>query len=210
MRDKNLSFIQFTDQVGKFFRRKTYAIKILREPVVDSPTLLSDFDLFIPSNKLQELRGLALTSYYVPETLGWKIREVLEEKSRRFNLKDQKRLNLLLYSKDNALAYLYETLEFSSHEIFGNLIQAGLKSLRQLRLSEKKNIVKKPQRKRGYDDKGSLRSFDRWLPSEDYTLTEMHLEIAKTQDLHNRALQFLEHYLCEKVKILKDESEQDM
>lgn len=207
MRDKNLNYIQFTDQVEEFFRKKTHTIKILREPVVDSPTLLSDFDIKLRSNKLQELRGLAIASYFVPEILGWKIRGHLEENLYKLNLKDQKRLFIFLHSKENSIAFLYETREFSSHEIFGNLFLAGLQALKGLRLVPIHLKVKKPQRKRGYDDKGSLRSFDRWLPTEDYTLTEMQLEIDKTQDLHNRTLQFLEHYLCEKVKLLKKSSE---
>lgn len=206
MRDKNLNYIKFCDQIEVFVTRKTKTIEILRRAVVTSPTLLEEnFKLKFHNNKLINLRGLAVLSYYVPEILGWKIRFELEEKAKRLNLKDKKKLELLLISKEIALCYLYETNEFSSHEIFGNVIDKGLETLKFLKIIERKIRVKKTQRRRGYDDKGSLRSQDRWLPSHDYTLTNLQNKINKETDLHKRVIHYLEIYLCEKIKFYLEE-----
>lgn len=200
MRDKNLDFIQFSDQIERYLKKKTYSIEILRRAVVDSPTLLSeDFQVKFLFKKLINLRGLAIISYYLPENLGWKIREYLEERARKLNFKDKLKLELLLTSKNNTLLYLYETQEFSSHEIFGNLLGRGLQSLNTMKILKRKHIVKKPQRRRGYNDKGSLRSSDRWLPISDSTLTELQNEKEKKTDLYIRTKLFLERYLSKKV-----------
>lgn len=199
MRDKNQNYIQFSEQIASFLKKKTQTIEILRRAVIDSPTFLSDYDIIIRNNKLISLRGLAVLSYYVPETLGWKIREILENKLKKLNSKDQLRLSSLLISRECALVFLYETQEFSSHEIFGNLLREGLKELQRIKIYRPTYKVKRPQRKRGYDDKGSLRSSDRWLPSEDYELTELQIVIEKKSDLDNRTKLNLESYLRKKV-----------
>lgn len=199
MRDKNLNFIQFSDQIESFLKKKTHSIEILRRAVIDNPTFPSDdYLLYLPLKNLISLRGLAVLSYYIPETLGWKIRGYLEEQTSRLCFKDKMKLKLLLTSKENMLVYLYDTQEFSSHEIFGNLLGTGLKALNLMKITRKRTKVRKPQRKRGYDDKGSLRSPDRWLPSFDYTLTELQNEKEKKTDLHNRIYHYLEKHLREK------------
>jgi len=201
MRDKNLSFIQFSEQIESFIKKKTDSIKILREPVIDNPTFLDDskFRLRFQTKKLQELRGLAIISYYLPEFLGWKIRYYLTEELRRLNLKDQIRLSTLLINKEVSLAFLYLTQEFSSHDIFGNLIERGCFSLKILKIQRRNQAILRPKRKRGYDDKGTLRSQDRWLPSFDWSLTELQLELERKHDLHKKIQTKLENFLLEKV-----------
>lgn len=206
MRDKNQNYIQFSEQIASFLKKKTQTIEILRRAVIDSPTFLSDYDIIIRNNKLISLRGLAVLSYYVPETLGWKIREILENKLKKLNSKDQLRLSSLLINRECALVFLYETQEFSSHEIFGNLLREGLKELNRIKIYRPIHKVKRPQRKRGYDDKGSLRSSDRWLPSEDYELTELQIVIEKKSDLHNRTKLKIESYLRKKVNYYLENS----
>lgn len=206
MRDKNLNYIQFREQIGSFLRKKTNTIEVLRRAVIDSPTLLEEYNISIRTNKLIALRGLALISYYVPEILGWKIREILEERSKKLSHKDNLRLTSLLISKESALVYLYETQEFSSHEIFGNLIEEGLKALKHIKIYRIKYKVIYPKRRRGYDDKGSLRPSDRWLPDSDYSLTELQNEIEKKSDLHLRIKLRLERYLREKVLYYNEEN----
>lgn len=199
MRDKNQNYIQFSDQIASFLKKKTQTIEILRRAVIDTPTFLEDYEIIVRNNKLISLRGLAVLSYYVPEILGWKIREVLEKKLYKLNSKDQLRLSSLLINKESMLVFLYETQEFSSNEIFGNLLREGLLELKRLKIYRPTYKIKRPQRKRGYDDKGSLRSSDRWLPSEDYELTELQNEIEKKSDLHLRTKLKLESYLRKKV-----------
>lgn len=200
MRDKNLSFIQFSEQIEDFFSsRKIHSIKILREPVIDSPTLLEDsFVLRFPTNKLQDLRGIAVLSYFVPEFLGWKIRFSLGEKLWQLCPKDQLRLSSLLISKGTALVYLYETTEFSSHEIFGNLFDRGLFSLKNLQIRRRKSKYIRTKRRRGYNDKGTLRSPDRWLPRFDWSLNELQKEYERKTDLLCRVTLRLEKYLLQK------------
>lgn len=209
MRDKNQNYIQFKEQIESFLKKKTQTIEILRRAVVTSPTFLENFDIVITGNKLISLRGLAVLSYYVPENLGWKIREKLELKLKKLNSKDQLRLSSLLINEDCSLVYLYETQEFSSHEIFGNLLREGLKALERIKIYRPKHKVKRTQRKRGYDDKGSLRSSDRWLPSFDYTLTELQNELEKKSDLHLRTKIKLEEYLRKKVNFYQENSTKD-
>lgn len=209
MRDKNQNYIQFSEQIESFLRKKTSTIEILRRAVIDSPTFLQDYDIYVPDNKLITLRGLAVISYYVPMTLGWKLRELLEEKAKKLNFKDNLRLSSLLISKESCLVYLYETQEFSSHEIFGNLLREGLKGLNRLKVFRPRHKVKFPKRKRGYDDKGSLRSSDRWLPDSDYSLTELQMKIEKKTDLHLRTKLYLEKYLLEKVSVYLEERTKD-
>lgn len=207
MRDKNQNYIQFREQIESFLRKKTYTIEVLRRAVIDSPTFLEEYNISIRTNKLIALRGLALISYYVPEILGWKIREILEERSKKLSHKDQLRLSSLLISKECSLVYLYETQEFSSHEIFGNLLGEGLKALKHIKIYKLRYKVIYPKRKRGYDDKGSLRPSDRWLPDSDYTLTVLHNEIEKKSDLHLRIKLRLERYLREKVLYYNEEND---
>lgn len=211
MRDKNLNFIQFSDQIEVYLKRKIHSIEILRRAVIDNPTFPSDdFLLYFPLKTLISYRGLAVLSYYVPEILGWKIREFLEERTKYLNPKDSLRLKLLLSSKESMLVYLYDTQEFSSHEIFGNLIGEGLRSLKLLKIIKKKHRVKKPQRKRGYDDKGSLRSPDRWLPDSDFTLTELQNEQEKKSDLHLKTYHYLEKHLREKCSLYRENDLNDL
>lgn len=61
---------------------------------------------------------------------------------------------------------LYFLLEsgISEYEIFGNLIDNGLRRLQRVRIFRPKYQVKYPQRKRGYNDHGSRKDDSRWLP----------------------------------------------
>jgi len=199
MRDKNLSFIQFSEQIEIFIGRKI-PIKIPEEAVIDSPTLPVDFDgIKFYSNKLIELRGLALISYYLPIDLGQEIRFALEEKSKHLGKKDQLRLKAMLFNLPSCLYFLYETKEFSGSEIFGNLIERGLFSLKNLQIKRKNRKPKKTQRRRGYNDHGSLRSQDKWLPTFDYTLTDLQNELERKLDSTIKLHHKLERILNEGV-----------
>jgi len=201
MRDKNLSFIQFSEQIEIFIKRKMNSIKILTEAVVNNPTLLDqNFILRFQTNKLFDLRGLALVSYFVPEILGWKIRFEIEERLKFLNTKDKLRLIPFLYSKEISLIFLFLSDEFSSHEIFGNLIERGLFSLRAIKIFRKNPRVKRRIRRRGYDDKGSRRSNDKALPDYDFTLTEAQNKIERKKDIYIRSKNSLENFLIKEKK----------
>jgi len=195
LRDKNLSFIQFSEQIESFIRRKI-PIKIPERAVIDSPTLPQDFNGFkFITNRLIELRGLALISYYVPYDLGLEIRTALEEKAKYLGWKDKLRLNSLLFNHPSCLAFLYETDEFTSSEIFGNLIERGLFALRFLQVKRKKRRPRRTLRRRGYNDHGSLRSQDKWLPTNDWSLTVLQNELERKLSITARSHHKLEQIL---------------
>jgi len=206
MRDKNQTYIQFENSISTYLDKllDPNEIGVLRNHVVDSPTFLYDFTIKINTKNLLFLRGLALISYYIPENLGWYIRMELWEYAKRLSLKDQLKLKLLLDSKESALVYFYETNEFSSHEIFGNILRDGVKALKSIKIIRINKVVKKPQRKRGYHDHGSRTPDHKWIESNlGYVGRELQKEIDLKRYRHNRTYRFLQKYLCERSKLYK-------
>lgn len=197
MRDKNqTTLLNFKDQIENFLEKKIQTIEILRTAVVDNPTLLEDFLLENFPKKLYQIKGLCILFHYIePEPLRFKFLFKLEEEIKRYSLKEQRELKLLIYSKEICLKFLFETKKYSSHEIFGNILHEGIRSLRLIKLRRKIFKINKPNRKRGYHDKGSLRSQDRWLPSYDYTLTELQNKKEYETNLHLKTIDFLIKYL---------------
>lgn len=197
MRDKNLNFIQFEQSVENFIAKKLYLSKDRRTSVVNSPTLLEQFYLVLPS-KFVDLRDLCIVVHFVKEdSLRFRLLLDLEEKFHKFDLRKQRELKLLLSSKEVMLLYLYRTKNYHSSEIFGNLIFNGTKVLKNLPIRKKSSKVKYAQRKRGYDDKGSLRPREKWLESFDYSLTEEQNEKERRLELHNKTINFIIKYLKE-------------
>lgn len=195
MRDKNLNFIQFEKSVEKFITKKSPFSKDRRTSVIDNPTLLEDYYLVIP-RKFGEFRGLCILVHYIPEiALRWKLFLDLEEKLSKFDLKKQLELKLLLSSKENMLIFLYETEKYTSHEIFGNIIEAGCKAIQFLQIKRRNTKVIKTQRKRGYDDKGSLRPREKWLECYDISFTELQNEKEKKLKIHLKTYQYLDKFL---------------
>lgn len=197
MRDKNLNFIQFEQSVEKFIATKHSFSKDRRTSVVNSPTLLEQNNVALPS-KFVPLRDLCIIVHFVKEEpLRFRLLLDLEEKIGKFDLRKQRELKLLLYSKNVMLKYLFKTKKYSSSEIFGNLIFNGLKVLQSLQIRRKSTKVIKAQRKRGYDDKGSLRPREKWLECYDYSFTERQNEQEKKQNLHQKSTTFIIKYLKE-------------
>jgi len=188
MRDKNLNFIQFCEQFEKFVKRKTELPELLRTAVVDSTTFSEDFTIIYPK-KFKEILGLILIHWYLPEKIKWEIHLTLMEMSfSHLNEKQKTEIGLLLHSNEVCLIYLYCTDRYSSHEIFGNLLRIGFRTLKFLRIYPKDRRIVRPKRKRGYDDKGSLRPKEKWLPVFDFTLTELQNEKEKKANLHERKI----------------------
>lgn len=200
MRDKNQSFIQFCKSVEEVVNRKLQLSRMLRTTVVNSPTFPSELKFVYPK-KLVGIRGLVIVHWFLPENLMYLIHSDLWEMSfSHFNDKQKLEIAILLSSKENCLKYLYLTERYSMHEIFGNLLDTGIKSSNNLKCYfVTYNKPELPQRKRGYDDKGSLRPRDKWLPTHDYTLTqiqnEKELRIHLTLKSLNHIKKFLENYV---------------
>jgi len=197
MRDKNqTTYLIFAEQIENFIKKKLQTIEILRTAVVDNPTLLEEVLFCNFPRKIINIRGLCILIHYIEsESLRFKFLFDIEEGIKRYSLKEQLELKILLSSKENCLKFLFLTERYSSHEIFGNLINEGIKSLKIIKFRRKIYKINKPQRKRGYHDKGSLRSPDRWLPSYDYTLTELQNQKEYETNLHLKTLKFLIKYL---------------
>jgi len=188
MRDKNLNFIQFEKQVEDFLYRKLLLPELLRTAVVITPTFLEQYFIVYP-RKFKEIQGLIVISYYCPEPLKWRIWLDLNEMSfSHLNEKQRIEIQILLSSKENMLKYLFLTNRYTSHEIFGNILGEGLKTLKFLRIYRRSTKIVYRLRKRGYDDKGSLRPKEKWLPDSDYTFTDLQNEKEKRSQLRQSVI----------------------
>lgn len=193
MRDMNLTYLVFKEQLDTQLNKKVKQlfskdILILRSAVIDNPTFPKDFRLILP-RKFYLLRGLCLIWDKLPESLGFEIFLLLEEEIEKLDFKKKLELKLLINLKTR-YQYLYRTRRYSSHEIFGNLLHDSQKAISEVKISKVCTKVKKPQRKRGYDDKGTLRSYDiwshKWTPSFDWSLTELQNQKEKKQKLQEK------------------------
>lgn len=111
----------------KLFRKKT---ENLRNFILDSPTQYQDvflhFDLtklVIKTDKLNHKLGLAILSWYFPEEIRFLVQLQLDQ-SWGANLQEVK--EILLTSKDLALAWLIRCSDWTESEFFGNIIDKGL------------------------------------------------------------------------------------
>jgi hypothetical protein len=193
MRDKNLSYINFCASLDK--KLSSYHLSnSLRTAVVDITTFQSSFKVVYPRD-FRRLRALAILHHWLPDYIRVLIRVDLEFKNiNHLNKKQRIEFKTLLSSRDCCLKYLYLTERYSGNEIFGNLVRDCL----TLEIPIKHQRVVKPkipQRKRGYDDKGSLRSSDKWLERFDFNLTQEQNKINKERDLLHKTIQKLLKYL---------------
>jgi len=153
------------------------------------PDCSYEFDL--RNRTLKELMGYALSSWYIPDELGILLRISLEEKSKQYSYEDRTILQLFLQSKAETIIFLIETNLWHTRDFFGNFLKDIEKSIIKLRFSNINRKVKAIQRKRGYHDHGSLKPKDRWLPTFDYTLTQLQNEIELKRSSQEFSLQFI-------------------
>lgn len=175
MRDKNLNFSSFCIQFEKELRKTLGSTQFFANRILDTPTLwTAEISIFYPSD-FRRLRALCIALWWFPENLHWKVLLDLQEKKfSQLNKKQKIELSIYLNSKENTLLYLFETKRYSSNQIFGNFLRSDLRdSLNFLRIRRKSKKVITAIRRRGYKDHGSRKPVDRWLPSEDLSLTEL-------------------------------------
>lgn len=190
MRDMNLTYAVFEKQYKKQSERKFSIIcskeskNILRSAVVTTPTFPESLYSLVVNNRYKTVRGLCLFWERFPENIRYELYFLLLEKIKKFEVKKQLELNLLI-EPDLRLIYLFQTKRYTSHEIFGNLLQEGIQAIGSILLRKRSQKVIKPQRKRGYDDKGTLRCFaiwnEKWKPSFDWTFTEHQNRLERKQ-----------------------------
>jgi hypothetical protein len=121
---------------------------------------------------IEEIAALLAISYVTDERDGFARKQYLEkvaQKGARYNWEGNwKIVKEIIFNKvftphtviQNLLKY------YSTNTIFGNLIPIARRLMRTFRIYDPylqpKGKVKKTQRKRGYDDKGSLRPTHKW------------------------------------------------
>lgn len=195
MRDKEFNFSMFVDQLEKFFLRESHRTNELRSQVVNNPNFLSDYTLYLRDD-LQSILSLSLSSWFLPEELGFVIREeIRDRKLKKFSLEDQTLIGLFLKNKTTLLLFLEDTNLYHTRDFFGNFLSEVRKELGFLRFIRNGTKVEKPIRKRGYHDHGTLVPSSKWLPKFDFSLTEKQNRLEEDRDTQENTLEFIIGYL---------------
>ena len=138
---------------------------------------------------LNERRALAISSWYLGSS-GILLREDLRENSEKWSDEEREEIALYLSSKASTLEMIF--LHFSERDFFGNLVPLLERVCAQLEFTARKpGRVKRRVRRRGYNDHGSCKPYDKWTPSSDYSLTEMQNQIEQKRKLQEDNYQFL-------------------
>lgn len=188
MRDKNLTYQKFNIQLEKIGEKGLPSLhRFLRERVVVTPTLLEEFYLVYPKD-FRLLRALSIVQWYLPEEFHYRIwLDLTDMTFSHLNDKQNLELRILLTSKEICQKYLYETNRYTGNEIFGNILNNDLRDLEKiLKVKKRSTKIRKTQRRRGYNDHGSRKPSEKWLPSSDFTFTEYHLRKERKLKLHNQ------------------------
>lgn len=194
MRDKNLNFqkfvIQFSSQVtnSAAFRRMLE----LRMTVVDNPNFLKGSWSFrnIPK-KLSEVEALAICSWYFPNEIRILLHFELIERLRNYSLDDQIVLKTILHSREQCLLFLNQSNKYSTRDFFGNVLRVGLRVASRLNITRDVQKVKKPQRKRGYHDHGTLVPIHKKDPNKYIDTRKEQQQIEKRRTIFQDTLDFL-------------------
>lgn len=191
MRDKNQNYIEFCRGVEEYVSRKLDLSSFLRPPVVDTPTVPEELVIVYPK-KFHQMEALVLIHWFLPDSLKWRIHlDLWTNEFNQFNRKQQIQLRIMLNSKNDCLSWYYETQRISSHEFWGLLGRAT-----RLHLDGYFKVyrIDKPQRKRGYDDKGGMKSEDKWLPRYDFSFTNTQNIIEHDRYLKQKTIHFVLNY----------------
>jgi hypothetical protein len=101
--------------------------------------------------------NLSILSWYIPQEIGCLLRLQISEEIQNT---ESEWLEILLTSKAQCLIFLQETTLWHTRDFFGNILnlEETRKTLEAIRPRfESKQKVKKPEFRRGYRDKGSLK-----------------------------------------------------
>jgi hypothetical protein len=100
-------------------------------------------------------------------------------------------LDLILRHK--AIALMWFTRRYHEREFFGNVSKALYRLLEHLRpIQESTRRPERTQRKRGYQDHGSLRPPERWRETHDWSLTDLQNRIEAERESLEDTTDFLE------------------
>lgn len=158
MRDSSPNLISEIDSyLSRTVQADSEKIVVATRTVVVNPNSLIEKGIHFKLKRatLSRLVHLAIGSWYLGD-LGFVLREDLREKSKQLCLDDRILLGILLSSKAQMLNFLLDTSLWHSRDFFGNQLPQLVKELWELKWNT--NFfwkVSVPQRKRGYNDKGS-------------------------------------------------------
>lgn len=178
MRDKSLCIESFLSELEQLCKSCSQSNVFRITTVVANPNFLEEYltDLILPRD-LDDLIALAISSWYVDSPIVQSVIQLhLFEK---LVDPDYWMLELFLASKVRCELFLVETTMYHTRDFWGNLItQSRLQRVfKNLNFVRRSNLVKETQRKRGYHDKGSMKPLHKWMPTHDWSLTQLHYEL---------------------------------
>lgn len=197
MRDIHLDSNDFCRQVEITIQKWLLTrSKDLRSKVVDNSNFQPGKYFFkVHDANLKNIIRLAIVSWYLPEEPQFVLRMDLEEKINTLSLEDKFLCEQFLSSKAEMLIFLIETKLWHTRDFFGNLLKDLDESEKHLQVYHRSNKVEKPQRKRGYHDHGSRVLDHKWLPKEDWSLTQEQNLIEFRRSQASDTLQFIKGFL---------------
>lgn len=155
-----------------------------------TPNALTAFNLRKFRRKEQRI-CLAILSYYLDEGFGLLLRQDLLE-DEYSTLEEFELLQGICHSKNDMLNYLGS---FHEREIFGRWIpEVKLYSAKLQFLTLYPHRAKRTVRHRGYRDHGSCRPQSRWLPTNDWSLTEEQNQVDHEKDFRERVKTSIENF----------------
>lgn len=198
----------FCTGLEKFEQRFAHKCESLTTSVVSSPNFLDGHltDLKIPRFNKEKLLGLCYLSNFAGELRFWLQESIEKELTRRYNPNsnlDEKQKQILFLSKilmsgkAQARQFLIETDLWTEREFFGNYLNEHMLAVcfKIIKFKRPSDKVRKPQRKRGYNDKGSRRPSHEWQPKYDHSLTKLHLEIELERQKEFDTLSLIQGFL---------------
>lgn len=158
---RNTSYSKLDSTLKDFYEKSILKNKCdaLTNLVSDSPTLESGLmisDFKIPIRTLKEKILLGIIHWYFPVEIRFTVNLWLEE---NWGADFEEVKFIILTSKELALGYLLVQEKMDEHQFYGNfLTNENLLKIYQLSFKRKdKRKVVKPEFRRGYRDKGSMR-----------------------------------------------------
>jgi len=127
------------------------------------------FDIFL-SKKLsaKEALSIAIIVNHLDPLLKYEVILGIEELCYKFQYEGKwHEVNTIIQIQkdEEKFHYLLEISQISERELFGNYLKLIPKALKQIVFKDRRQQkVKRPQRKRGYNDHGSRRPLHKWLP----------------------------------------------
>jgi hypothetical protein len=165
---------QFSSEKLSLFESELTQLVALTKPILDSrmPGLISpNFEgtFRTCTKKDEDLILLAVVHWFLDDTWRVLVHMWLEQ----CNLQPENRVLMNLVLKNKALALIWITENYHERRFFGNVLKLLKQELESLTpILTKRKVPKRNQRRRGYQDHGTLRPLDRWREKHDWMFTE--------------------------------------